>query len=123
MHPRGPSRLVWRHWHITDGEGRTHAVHGSGVVGQFPVLDRATPGFEYFSSCVLPTPRGCVSVGAGVDCGLLAPGGVSIAESATFALCDANARVLSDKGCILTAPRVARLLCSDFIFTGLEAIF
>ncbi len=46
-----------RHWHITDGNGRTEEVEGTGVVGKQPVLK---PGetFAYTSGCPLSTPSG-----------------------------------------------------------------
>lgn len=50
-------RLRKRTWHITDGWGRKHEVHGEGVVGEQPVLK---PGgvFEYTSGTPLATPSG-----------------------------------------------------------------
>lgn len=52
-----PSTLVARRWLITDGDGRTQAVEGPGVVGEQP---RLAPGesFEYSSFCPLSTPVG-----------------------------------------------------------------
>lgn len=54
---RGSSRLVARHWIITDASGEKEEVIGEGVVGHQPHLD---PGeaFEYTSFCVLKTPLG-----------------------------------------------------------------
>jgi ApaG protein len=51
------ARLLSRHWVISDGNGRTEEVRGSGVVGEQPHL---APGevFEYTSACPLPTPCG-----------------------------------------------------------------
>lgn len=51
------ARLLSRHWIITDGEGQTREVRGSGVVGRQPSL---APGeaFEYTSACPLTTPVG-----------------------------------------------------------------
>jgi ApaG protein len=51
------ARLVARHWHITDGEGRTEQVDGEGVVGEQP---RLRPGeqFRYTSGIMLSTDRG-----------------------------------------------------------------
>jgi len=50
-------QLVHRTWMITDGQGRTQRVHGTGVVGEQPVLE---PGesFEYTSGTPLATPSG-----------------------------------------------------------------
>lgn len=50
-------QLVSREWFITDGNGDTQRVQGSGVVGEQPVL---APGgaFEYTSFCPLPTQVG-----------------------------------------------------------------
>lgn len=50
-------QLISRHWRITDSEGRTMEVRGSGVVGKQPVLQ---PGesFEYVSGTPLATPSG-----------------------------------------------------------------
>ncbi|MDB5316105.1 MAG: Co2+/Mg2+ efflux protein ApaG [Rhodospirillales bacterium] len=50
-------QLVHRTWMITDGLGRTQRVHGTGVVGEQPVLE---PGesFEYTSGTPLATPSG-----------------------------------------------------------------
>ncbi|KAF1688897.1 Co2+/Mg2+ efflux protein ApaG [Pseudoxanthomonas koreensis] len=61
IHNRGSvaARLVSRHWHITDGNGRTEEVHGDGVVGEQPWLD---PGddYEYTSGVVLETGDGAM---------------------------------------------------------------
>ena len=53
-------RLNSRHWRITDANGRTEEVRGSGVVGKQPVLK---PGetFSYTSGCPLTTPSGSPS--------------------------------------------------------------
>lgn len=50
-------QLMSRRWVITDAEGKTEVVDGSGVVGEQPVLE---PGesFEYSSFCPLPTEMG-----------------------------------------------------------------
>jgi ApaG protein len=50
-------QLLKRSWQITDGLGRTQAVHGDGVVGEKPVIE---PGksFEYTSGTPLPTASG-----------------------------------------------------------------
>ncbi|MCK0537391.1 Co2+/Mg2+ efflux protein ApaG [Alcanivorax quisquiliarum] len=52
-----PARLMTRHWVITDGEERTHEVHGEGVIGETPLL---APGqsFSYTSGAVLETSIG-----------------------------------------------------------------
>lgn len=51
------TKLMSRHWIITDGNGKVHEVNGPGVVGEQPELG---PGeeFEYTSFCPLQTPRG-----------------------------------------------------------------
>ena len=53
------AQLVSREWFITDGNGDTQRVQGSGVVGEQPVL---APGeaFEYTSFCPLPTAVGAM---------------------------------------------------------------
>jgi len=53
----GGTKLLSRHWVITDAEGEKEEVIGDGVVGKQPHLD---PGesFEYTSFCVLRTPLG-----------------------------------------------------------------
>lgn len=50
-------KLVSRHWLITDAEGKSQEVRGSGVVGQNPELK---PGedFTYTSGTVIETPVG-----------------------------------------------------------------
>jgi ApaG protein len=50
-------QLKTRHWKITDAYGRVQEVHGSGVVGEQPVLK---PGaiYEYTSGTPLSTPGG-----------------------------------------------------------------
>jgi len=50
-------QLLRRTWQITDAHGRTQHVHGSGVVGEQPLLE---PGesFEYTSGTPLDTPSG-----------------------------------------------------------------
>ncbi len=50
-------QLLSRHWIITDAHGHVEEVHGAGVVGEQPVLEPGM-GFEYTSSCPLPTPFG-----------------------------------------------------------------
>lgn len=51
------ARLITRHWHITDANGKEQEVHGMGVVGEQPYL---APGesYEYSSGVVLDTPVG-----------------------------------------------------------------
>ena len=51
------AKLLRRHWHILDGNGRAEEVEGEGVVGKQPDL---APGetFEYTSWVPLPTPIG-----------------------------------------------------------------
>lgn len=53
-------QLISRHWKITDANGRTEEVKGSGVVGQQPVL-RQGERFEYTSGVPLKTPSGMMS--------------------------------------------------------------
>ncbi|MEM8987557.1 MAG: Co2+/Mg2+ efflux protein ApaG [Pseudomonadota bacterium] len=50
-------RLVTRYWKITDANGGTQEVRGSGVVGEQPRLE---PGerYEYTSGAPLSTPSG-----------------------------------------------------------------
>jgi ApaG protein len=52
-----PAQLLNRHWLITDSNGKTQEVRGSGVVGEQPYLK---PGemFRYTSGAVLETPVG-----------------------------------------------------------------
>jgi len=52
-----PSKLMRRHWIITDGNGNVHEVEGEGVVGEQPYL-KPGEGFRYTSGTVLPTPLG-----------------------------------------------------------------
>jgi ApaG protein len=54
-----PVQLVSREWFITDANGETQRVQGSGVVGEQPVL---APGeeFEYTSFCPIVTPVGAM---------------------------------------------------------------
>lgn len=51
------TRLLDRHWIITDADGQTQEVRGEGVVGEQPHL---YPGerYQYTSGTVLPTPLG-----------------------------------------------------------------
>ena len=52
-----PVQLLSRSWVITDGQGRTEAISGDGVVGVQPVIG---PGeaYDYVSGCPLSTPSG-----------------------------------------------------------------
>jgi ApaG protein len=52
-----PVQLLRRTWQITDARGRTQHVHGSGVVGEQPLLE-AGESFEYTSGTPLDTPTG-----------------------------------------------------------------
>ncbi len=51
------AQLISRHWIITDAEGQTQEVKGSGVVGEHPYLK---PGehFTYTSGTIMHTPVG-----------------------------------------------------------------
>jgi ApaG protein len=51
------TKLLGRHWFITDGFAHVSEVQGLGVVGEQPYLE---PGdfFEYTSYAMLPTPVG-----------------------------------------------------------------
>ena len=53
-------QLLSRSWHIVDGRGAIHEVHGEGVVGEMPLI---APGgsFDYVSGCPLDTPTGAMS--------------------------------------------------------------
>lgn len=50
-------QLKTRHWKITDAYGRVQEVHGSGVVGEQPVL-KPGDNYEYTSGTPLSTPSG-----------------------------------------------------------------
>lgn len=54
---RNRSKLLTRHWSISDLLGRRSDVNGPGVIGEFPEIG---PGdsFSYASCCPLPTPGG-----------------------------------------------------------------
>ena len=53
-------QLLSRTWHIVDGEGLVHEVHGEGVVGEMPLI--ASGGsYDYVSGCPLETPSGAMS--------------------------------------------------------------
>lgn len=51
------SKLINRHWLITNGDGQREVVEGTGVVGRQPTL---SPGqsFRYSSGAILETPFG-----------------------------------------------------------------
>ena len=51
------AQLLSRHWIITDGNGKTQEVRGSGVVGEQPVID-ADDEFSYSSGTLLATAVG-----------------------------------------------------------------
>lgn len=59
IHNRGeqPSKLLTRHWLITDADGKKQEVHGDGVIGEQPVIK---PGEKhtYSSGAVIETPVG-----------------------------------------------------------------
>ena len=52
-----PSKLLTRHWIITDANGKVEEVKGEGVVGEQPYL-KPNEGFRYTSGTVLETPVG-----------------------------------------------------------------
>jgi ApaG protein len=81
------SRLVSRHWIITDADGEVREVEGEGVVGYQPVLE---PGasFEYTSYCDLKTAVGTMHG----TYTMVTPGGDSFeARIAPFTLAVPNA--------------------------------
>ena len=51
------TKLISRHWLITDGNGKVQEVRGLGVVGEQPML-RPGESFQYTSGCQLETPVG-----------------------------------------------------------------
>jgi len=53
-------QLLKRTWRITDANGRTHRVHGEGVVGEQPLLETGET-FEYTSGTPLETSSGFMS--------------------------------------------------------------
>lgn len=55
-------QLLSRSWHILDGRGVVHEVHGEGVIGEMPLIP-AGGSFDYVSGCPLDTPTGSM-VGA-----------------------------------------------------------
>ncbi|AJY46312.1 Co2+/Mg2+ efflux protein ApaG [Martelella endophytica] len=56
-HGSHPVRLVSRHWTITNADGASEIVEGSGVVGKQPLLESGGQ-FEYSSAAPLDTPSG-----------------------------------------------------------------
>lgn len=56
-HGEVASRLMTRHWVITDANGHVQEVRGDGVVGEQPFL-KPGQGFRYSSGAVLETPAG-----------------------------------------------------------------
>src|SRR5690554_6972801 len=46
------AQLLSRHWIITDGDGKTQEVRGSGVVGEQPVID-ADDEYSYSSGTLM----------------------------------------------------------------------
>ena len=52
-----PVQLLNRHWKITDAQGLTQEVRGSGVIGEQPVL-KPGEAFRYTSGTALATASG-----------------------------------------------------------------
>ncbi|MDH5573141.1 MAG: Co2+/Mg2+ efflux protein ApaG [Gammaproteobacteria bacterium] len=52
-----PTKLLRRHWIITDANGNVQEVEGKGVVGEQPYL-KPGEGFRYTSGTILSTPVG-----------------------------------------------------------------
>ncbi len=52
-----PTRLMSRHWVITDANNHVQEVRGQGVVGEQPLL-KPNQGFQYTSGTVLTTQVG-----------------------------------------------------------------
>lgn len=52
-----PSKLISRHWIITDGDDREQVVRGDGVIGEQPTIK---PGevYRYSSGTIMETPVG-----------------------------------------------------------------
>ena len=55
-----PAQLRQRHWVITNSRGEVSEVHGSGVVGEQPLL-QPSDSFEYTSACPLDTAFGTLA--------------------------------------------------------------
>jgi ApaG protein len=53
-------QLLSRSWHIVDGRGTVHEVHGEGVVGEMPLI-APNGSYDYVSGCPLDTPSGAMS--------------------------------------------------------------
>ena len=53
------TKLMTRHWVITDANGKVQEVRGDGVVGEQPYL-KPGQGFRYTSGAVLETPVGAM---------------------------------------------------------------
>ena len=51
------AQLLSRHWIITDGDGKTQEVRGSGVVGEQPVIG-AVDEYSYSSGTLMATAVG-----------------------------------------------------------------
>ncbi|NLY12798.1 MAG: Co2+/Mg2+ efflux protein ApaG [Gammaproteobacteria bacterium] len=51
------AQLLSRHWIITDGDGKTQEVRGSGVVGEQPVI-QADDEYSYSSGTLMTTAVG-----------------------------------------------------------------
>ncbi|MCL1126865.1 Co2+/Mg2+ efflux protein ApaG [Shewanella surugensis] len=49
--------LKSRYWHITDGDGQHHEVHGDGVIGKTPTI-KPKAAYQYTSGTMLKTPMG-----------------------------------------------------------------
>jgi len=52
-----PTKLLSRHWIITDANNRVQEVKGKGVIGEQPYL-RPGKSFQYTSGTMLETPVG-----------------------------------------------------------------
>jgi len=53
-------QLLFRYWHIQDGDGNVEEVRGPGVIGLQPLI-KPNERFEYSSFCPLKTPFGMMS--------------------------------------------------------------
>ncbi|MDY7219251.1 Co2+/Mg2+ efflux protein ApaG [Denitrificimonas sp. JX-1] len=51
------AQLLSRHWIITDGDGKTQEVRGSGVVGEQPIIN-ADDEYSYSSGTLMTTAVG-----------------------------------------------------------------
>lgn len=54
------TRLLNRHWKITDADGKVQEVEGEGVIGEQPHIGPGE-GFRYTSGAVLETPVGAMA--------------------------------------------------------------